>query len=133
MKQIEFNNLSDTDLYRNSLCKGGALNNLSSEPISKILPVGNQSGIRFKGTIENLSLVVLYSTFNDLDWPDSLDGEILTYFGDNKSPGGKYTTRKAIRYLEPFLICFTLIGETIYRLYFFFKKGQMALIEFLRD
>lgn len=84
---IDFDNLKKADLIKGYTCKGGKANNLSSEPISKIFPVGNQSGIRYNGTSELPSLIVLYSTFNDVDWPDSMDEDLLTYYGDNKKPG----------------------------------------------
>lgn len=87
MKIIDFNKLNKSDLIKDCICKGGDANNLSSEPISKILPVGNQSGIRFAGTAEQPSLVVLYSTFSDIDWPDLINGDLVTYYGDNKEPG----------------------------------------------
>lgn len=87
MNTIDFNKLNKSDLIKDCICKGGDANNLSSEPISKILPVGNQSGIRFAGTSEQPSLVVLYSTFSDIDWPDLINGDLVTYYGDNKEPG----------------------------------------------
>lgn len=87
MNIIDFNKLNKSDLIKDCICKGGDANNLSSEPISKILPVGNQSGIRFAGTAEQPSLVVLYSTFSDIDWPDLINGDLVTYYGDNKEPG----------------------------------------------
>ena len=87
MNIIDFNELNKSDLVTDCICKGGHANNLSSEPISKILPVVNQSGIRFSSTSEQPLLVVLYSTFIDMDWPDSIDGDLLTYYGDNKEPG----------------------------------------------
>lgn len=84
---IPFDRLSVTNLIQDNIYKGGQINNLSSEPISKILPVGNQSGIRFSGSVQEPQLVVLYSTFNDNDWPDHIGNNILTYYGDNKEPG----------------------------------------------
>lgn len=87
MNVIEFNNIRNADLIKECIYKGGEANNLSSEPISKLLPVGNQSGIRFTGTTELPTIAVLYSTFADNDWPDHLDNDILFYYGDNKSPG----------------------------------------------
>lgn len=87
MDVIYFNKLNKSDLIKDCICKGGDANNLSSEPISKILPIGNQSGIRFAGTSEQPSLVVLYSTFSDIDWPDLINGDLVTYYGDNKEPG----------------------------------------------
>ena len=87
MNIIDFNKLNKSDLIKDCICKGGDANNLSSEPISKILPVGNQSGIRFAGTSEQPSLVVLYSTFSDIDWPDIINRGLVTYYGDNTEPG----------------------------------------------
>ena len=87
MNIIDFNKLNKSDLIKDCICKGGDANNLSSEPISKILPVWNQSGIRFAGTSEQPSLVVHYSTFSDIDWPDLINGDLVTYYGDNKEPG----------------------------------------------
>ena len=87
MNTIDFNKLNKSDLIKDCVCKGGDANNLSSEPISKIFPIGNQSGIRFAGTSEQPSLVVLYSTFSDIDWPDLINGDLVTYYGDNKEPG----------------------------------------------
>ena len=87
MDIIEFKDLESSDLNRDVLCKGGTAENISSEPISKIFPVGNQSGVRIKGTFEKPTIVVLYSTFSDPDWPDSLNNELLIYYGDNKIPG----------------------------------------------
>ena len=77
---IEFNKLATTDLIKGAIYKGGVVNNLSSEPISKLLPVGNQSGIRFSGKIENPNVVVLYSTFKNPDWPDSIEDDLVTYY-----------------------------------------------------
>jgi len=89
---IQFENLSESDLVVDAIYEGGTQGNMGAEPIHKILPVGNESGFR----IRNLSpknkkkvLVVLYSSLDDDDWPDSIDTTlgILTYFGDNKKPG----------------------------------------------
>lgn len=84
---VPFEELVNADLKLNHIYKGGNVNNLSSEPISKILPVGNQGGIRFSGTITKPRLIVLYSTFTDKDWPDCINGNLVTYYGDNKIPG----------------------------------------------
>ena len=87
MNIIGFNNIRNADLVKGYTYKGGEVNNLSSEPISKLLPVGNQSGIRFTGTTELPIMVVLYSTFSDNDWPDHIDDDVLFYYRDNKAPG----------------------------------------------
>ncbi|MCE7066681.1 hypothetical protein [Dyadobacter sp. CY326] len=86
-KVIPFNFLKTSDLIKGATYEGGIASNLSSEPISKLLPVGNQAGIRFIGTVATPRLVVLYTTLNDRDWPDELTSDKVIYFGDNKSPG----------------------------------------------
>lgn len=62
---------------------------LADEPINRLLKCGNQGGIRTRGKAGARDLVVLYTTFADKDWPDSLEEAQgrLVYFGDNKSPG----------------------------------------------
>lgn len=62
---------------------------LADEPINRLLRCGNQGGIRTRGRSGARALVVLYTTFADKDWPDSLDEAQgrLVYYGDNKSPG----------------------------------------------
>jgi hypothetical protein len=62
---------------------------LADEPINRLLRCGNQGGIRTRGKAGARHLVVLYTTFADKDWPDSLDEAQgrLVYYGDNKSPG----------------------------------------------
>ncbi|HBX87739.1 MAG TPA: restriction endonuclease, partial [Marinilabiliaceae bacterium] len=91
MPSIEFDDLYQADLIVDALYKGGSASNLSSEPISKLLPCGNQGGVRYSGSIDPFELVfvVLYSSLADPDWPDRIDFEAgqLTYFGDNKTPG----------------------------------------------
>jgi hypothetical protein len=53
------------------------------DPLSRLLPVGNQGGFRAAGspTRDSVKLAVLYSTGSEPDWPDSLDpytGTFLT-------------------------------------------------------
>jgi hypothetical protein len=52
-----------------------------------------QGGFRYKGSPlrEGIKVVVLYTSGENHDWPDSLDEKagIFTYFGDNRSPGGR--------------------------------------------
>ena len=54
-----------------------------------LLGLSNQGGFRYRGSVAALKLVVLTSSMNDPDWPDTLDAETgtLTYYGDNKHPG----------------------------------------------
>lgn len=71
--------------------RGGAAGNTSDDPLSKLLPVGNQGGFRTHGrTVQDtVKLVVLYTSGAEPDWPDALDPYTgtFTYFGDNRSPG----------------------------------------------
>ena len=88
---IPFENLSESDLVVDAIYEGGTQGNMGAEPIHKILPgISNQSGFRVR-KLKNGSraLVVLFSSLDDDDWPDSIDTTlgILTYFGDNKKPG----------------------------------------------
>lgn len=71
---------------------------LAGEPISKLLPgLGNMGGFRASGRGEDKHLVVLFSTGENKDWPDTLDLNtgLFTYFGDNQTPGHEiHETRK---------------------------------------
>jgi hypothetical protein len=90
MKVISFGQLSSSDLIVDAIYESSHDGMLSGEPLSKLLPgLGNMGGFRPSGRGEDKSLVVLFSTGEDKDWPDTLDlntGQ-FTYFGDNKKPG----------------------------------------------
>ena len=89
-KIFEFENLSNAPLIVDALYKGGQ-NNYSGEPLTKLFNVGLAGGFRIHGSVEpwDLKYVVLYSSMDDLDWPDYLDlrNGLFFYFGDNKTPG----------------------------------------------
>ncbi|HMK18322.1 MAG TPA: restriction endonuclease [Chitinophagaceae bacterium] len=89
MKIFKNNELSGCDLIIDAIYEGGRQGNSGDDPINKILPVGNQGGFRYAGNIDNLKYVVLYSSGENLDWPDNIDTEtgIFKYYGDNKKPG----------------------------------------------
>jgi AspBHI-like restriction endonuclease/restriction endonuclease len=74
-----------------AIYEGGRKGNTSDDPITRLLRCGNQGGFRYVGspTQSTLKLVVLYSTMDDVDWPDVLDEEtgVFYYYGDNKRPG----------------------------------------------
>ncbi|MFJ4650454.1 hypothetical protein ACIP5Y_04165 [Nocardia sp. NPDC088792] len=90
---VLFEDLVATDLHIDRLYSGRSAAGRSRDPISRLLGLGVQGGIRVKGSpIRNsVRLVALYSTGRDPDWPDCLDVQtgILTYFGDNKRPGAE--------------------------------------------
>jgi hypothetical protein len=87
---IPFAQLSNADLVVDAVYESGADGQLSGEPISKLLPgSGNMGGFRVSGRGSKRNWVVLYTTGEDRDWPDTLDvntGQFV-YYGDNKTPG----------------------------------------------
>ncbi|PYX55540.1 MAG: hypothetical protein DMG76_17885 [Acidobacteria bacterium] len=91
IRQISFGDLSIADLIVDAIYKGGSANNAGDDPIAKLLPCGNQGGFRFCGstTLPGCRMAVLFSTFNEPDWPDLLEPETgrFMYFGDNRQPG----------------------------------------------
>lgn len=87
---VSFDTLSEADLIIDAIFEGGNRGNAGDEPISKLLAgSGNQGGFRIAGKLDNPKFVVLYTSGEDKDWPDTLNlstGEFM-YFGDNKTPG----------------------------------------------
>lgn len=90
IKTVQFENISTADLVVDAIYESSADGLLSGEPISKLLPgSGNMGGFRVSGRGGRKNWVVLFTTGEDRDWPDSLDlntGKFI-YFGDNKTPG----------------------------------------------
>jgi len=90
VKIVSFDSLANSDLYIDAVYEGGSSGNSGDDPISKLLPcVGNMGGFRVAGRGERKSFVVLYTSGEDKDWPDTMDlgtGRFV-YFGDNKTPG----------------------------------------------
>ncbi|MCF8522757.1 MAG: restriction endonuclease [Pontimonas sp.] len=92
MRTIPFSALTTSDLLIDAVYesdrsqKKGAL---GSEPLSKLMGVGNLGGFRPKAGKGGIMAVVLTSTRSEPEWPDSLDvyTGTYTYFGDNRSPG----------------------------------------------
>jgi len=87
---IPFADLASADLIVDAIYESSADGQISGEPISKLLPgSGNMGGFRVSGRGDRKNWVVLFTTGEDQDWPDSLDlntGKFI-YFGDNKTPG----------------------------------------------
>ncbi|MGY3370129.1 hypothetical protein ACVWZL_007254 [Bradyrhizobium sp. GM2.4] len=92
MQIVPLNLLSSSDLLIDAIYEGGAAGNAADDPISKVLAgAGNQGGFRGAGRGPDKKFVVLYTSGEDRDWPDTLDlstGQFI-YFGDNKKPGQK--------------------------------------------
>jgi hypothetical protein len=88
---VEFDQLVTADLVVDRVYRGGVAGNAGDDPLSRLLPVGNQGGFRTYGRPmpDAVKLVVLYTSGAEPDWPDALDPYTgaFTYFGDNRSPG----------------------------------------------
>ena len=93
---VPFGELANATLELDRVYKGGVSGHAGDDPIARLIPVGNQGGIRFAGSphVGTCKLVALFTSGEDPDWPDSLD--VLTgrlvYFGDNKHLGDSFTT-----------------------------------------
>ena len=87
----EYNDLIVDEIY-----VGGTKGNRSDDVISKLFKVGNAGGIRIKGLNKLPNIVVLYSTGEEIDWPDSVDLETgtITYYGDNRTPGKSVDSKR---------------------------------------
>jgi hypothetical protein len=87
---IPFTNLPLADLIVDAIYESSSDGQLAGEPISKLLPgSGNMGGFRVSGRGDRKNWVVMFSTGEDKDWPDTLDintGKFV-YYGDNKTPG----------------------------------------------
>lgn len=88
---VAFSELRQSDLKLDAVYMGGEAPNLQAEPLSKLLPIGNQGGFRYitRGRPKRVVLCALISSMCEPDWPDSLDIErgIFTYYGDNRAAG----------------------------------------------
>lgn len=88
---VPFSDLLNADLVIDRIYQGGTAGTVADDPISKLVPVGNQGGFRYKGSpaADAVRLIVLYTTGVEPGWPDVLDpytGD-FTYWGDNRSAG----------------------------------------------
>lgn len=78
------------NLIIDSYYEGGSKGNAGDDPISKLLPCGNQGGFRTRRNKKGKhAFAILYSSLDEPDWSDTLDEEtgIFVYFGDNRTPG----------------------------------------------
>ena len=108
MRIVPFYQLGSSDLIIDTVYKGGTARGKASEVLSKLLPnCSNSSGFRKVMRKDGSGLpayVVLYTSMQELAWPDFLDEEtgIFRYYGDNRTPGRSIldTPRKGNRLLE---------------------------------
>lgn len=88
-RRFDHEQLASADLIVDAIYQGLRAGNAGDDPLPALIGVSNQGGFRYLGRRSAPRLIVLTSSFDDLDWPDHLDRStgILTYFGDNKRPG----------------------------------------------
>jgi hypothetical protein len=109
----KFSELADADLVVNQLYESGSTKTLADEPISKLMPVGNMGGFRIakRPGAAMPHLVVLFSTGEEIEWPDEIDWQSgrFTYWGDNREgsqdidktkPGGNRLLASTFRLLH---------------------------------
>ena len=108
MTVVPFNQLSSADLVVDTIYKGGNVSGKGSEVLSKLLQnCSNSGGFRIVIRKDGSGLpayVVLYTSMQELAWPDYLDEEtgVFRYYGDNRTPGKTLldTPRKGNQLLE---------------------------------
>lgn len=105
MKIISFENLQRANLILDAVYEGGRRGNAGDDPISKLIPgVGNMGGFRYAGRGERKKIVVLYTSGEDRDWPDTFDLRTgrFHYYGDNRTSGHELhdTKRGGNRFLR---------------------------------
>lgn len=90
-EMVPFAGLTTADLLLDRVYAGGTRGNAGDDAIGKLLPVGNQGGFRFNGSVakRTVRLVVLYTSGAEVDWPDHIEPTTgdFTYYGDNRKPG----------------------------------------------
>lgn len=139
--EVDFKDLDKADLIIDCVYKGGTEPNISAEPFHKLIPRCENSGGFRKKLREDGSgkyaYVVLYTTMEELEWPDYLEEEtgIFRYYGDNREPGKELTDtkKKGNKILE---MAFALLNEGIHLEdmppFFIFKKsGSGRDVQFL--
>lgn len=61
--KVAFDDLPRADLVLDRVYEGGLAKNAGADPIGKLVPVGNQGGFRFAGSVRrgDVKLMVLYT------------------------------------------------------------------------
>ena len=110
---VPFEKLEIADLVVDTIYKGGKVSGKASEVLHRLLPnCSNSGGFRKVMRKDGSGLpayVVLYTSMQELAWPDYLDEEtgIFRYYGDNRTPGRTIldTPRKGNQLLELVFDC----------------------------
>lgn len=102
--KFSFKYKPDLEFIVDKIYEGGNHGDISDDVISKLMYVGNAGGIRSKkiSGCDEPAYIVLYTSNEDIDWPDRLDSETgkFKYYGDNKKPGNKLDSKKGNKILE---------------------------------
>ena len=130
---VAFEELSEAALVVDTIYKGGKVNGKGSEVLSKLLPNCSKSGgfrkVMRKDGSGLPAYVVLYTSMQELAWPDYLDEEtgVFRYYGDNRTPGRTIldTPRKGNQLLEFVFDCLNSKDGAIKNIppFFIFKKA----------
>ena len=134
--EIPFEELASSNLVVDTVYKGGIVSGKGSEVLSKLLPGCSNSG-GFRKIIRKdgsglPAYVVLYSSMQELAWPDYLDVEtgIFRYYGDNRNLGKSLldTPRKGNLLLEFVFECLNSKDGSIKNIppFLIFKKTGMG-------
>lgn len=100
MARVEFSRLGEANLIVDATYESDrSRQTVGSEPLAPLTGTGNQGGFRFSGSTLSAEVVVLYTTFAEPDWPDTLDEEngLFYYYGDNRRPGFELHDRRSGR------------------------------------
>lgn len=108
MKVYKHSELQEAPLVIEAIYESGPEKNIKAEPLHTLLPkTSNQGGFRIAYRRDDMSkpaYVVIYTSFEELEWPDYLDIEngVLRYYGDNRHPGHELheTPRKGNKLLQ---------------------------------
>ena len=121
--------LATANLVVDAVYEGGEANNLSAAPLPDLMGVGTNGGFRPKRSPTpppKYAYVVLYTIFDDPDWPDHLDPQtgIFTYYGDNKSPGSTIHDKPGNTILRDVFADLHAGNRTAIPPFFVFSRGE---------
>ncbi|WP_406944164.1 restriction endonuclease [Halobacillus sp. SY10] len=90
---VKFSELNNSNLTVEAIYEGGPQDNVSADPISKLLNCENMGGFRISGQkkLHKYKLCGIYTDMVNADWPDMIEKETgkFIYFGDNRKHGSE--------------------------------------------
>ncbi len=110
--EVSFEGLQGADLVVDTVYKGGKISGAAKNLFPNCYLIADSGGFRKVMRKDGSGMpayVVLYSSMQELAWPDYLDEEtgIFRYYGDNRTPGRTIldTPRKGNQLLEFVFAC----------------------------